>query len=311
MGTPEFGAIILEGLIKGGYKPILVIAAPDKPVGRKQIITPPSVKVIAQKHNIPILQPEKILDSKSQILDSKPDLIVVAAYGEILPKEILEVPKYSCLNVHPSLLPRWRGPSPIQFSILEDDDKTGISIIKMTEKVDAGPILAQKEIKIGGKETYNTLHNKLAGLGAELLIETISKWIKGEIKEKLQDESKANYTKVLKKEDGKIDWQKSAEEIERQIRAYSPWPGTYTMANNKILKILNADVLKQTKNGPFGIAGKTFLASNDKIAVQTGKDFLIISELQLEGKKIISAKDFLRGHPDFIGTILQWKTGRK
>ena len=303
IGTPEFGAIVLEKLIKGGYPPVLVITAQDKPVGRKQILTPSPVKALAQKYKMPLLQSEKIVDTKYQIQNTKPDLIILAAYGEILPKEILEVPQYSCLNVHPSLLPRWRGPSPIQFAILEDDDKTGVTIIKMTEKVDAGPILAQKEIKIGGKETYNTLHNKLAGLGAELLIETISKWIKGEIKEKLQDESKANYTKVLKKEDGKIDWQKSADEIEKQIRAFYPWPGTYTMANNKILKILKAKVLKSINLKTYPI-GKTLVAPQNELCIQTGKDFLIIERLQIEGKKEMASEEFLRGHPDFIGTVL-------
>jgi len=303
IGTPEFGAIVLEKLIKGGYPPVLVVTAPDKPVGRKQILTPSPVKALAQKYKMPLLQSEKIVDTKYQIQNTKPDLIILAAYGEILPKEILEVPQYSCLNVHPSLLPRWRGPSPIQFAILEDDDKTGVTIIKMTEKVDAGPILAQKEIKVEGKETYDTLHNKLAELGAELLIEMISKWIKGEIKEKLQDESKANYTKVLKKEDGKIDWQKSADEIEKQIRAFYPWPGTYTMANNKILKILKAKVLKSINLKTYPI-GKTLVAPQNELCIQTGKDFLIIERLQIEGKKEMASEEFLRGHPDFIGTVL-------
>ena len=329
MGTPEFGAIILEELIKGGYPPVLVITAPDKPVGRKQIITPPPVKISAQKYNIPVLQPEKILNLKSEILNLKPDLIIVAAYGQILPKEILEIPKYGCLNVHPSLLPRWRGSSPIQYTILNGDKETGVTIILMTEKVDQGDIIAISKFQItNSKITYPELLKGLAHKGTKLLCETIPEWVNNEIKPKPQNGLKATYTKILKKEDGKIDWKKPAEYIERQIRAFQPWPGSFSefqlskrtlfssppslpseaqFLNQKFrkLKILKANVLKQTKNGPFGVPGKTFLATNDKIAVQTGKDFLVIEKLQFEGKKPMSSEEFLRGHLKFIGEILK------
>lgn len=277
MGTPEFGAIILKALCQSKYKPILVVTAPDKPVGRKQIITPPPVKVVAQKYEIPIAQPERIMNYELRIRNLKPDLIVVAAYGQILPKEILEIPKFGCLNVHPSLLPRWRGPSPIQYTILNGDEKTGVTIIKMVEKVDSGPIVAQKELNsFTGKEAYQALHNQLAEKGANLLIETIPKWIKGEIKPKLQDESKATYTKILTRDDGKIDWKKPIDYIERQVRALNPEPGTYTLYKGKILKILGAEIKDQK---------------------------LVIKKVQLEGKKPMSFEDFLRGHPDFINVI--------
>jgi len=276
-GTPEFGTIILEGLIKANYKPFLVITAPDKPVGRKQILTPPPVKSLIMEHeawNIPILQPEKLDSSfKFQVSGLKPDLIVVAAYGQILPQEILEIPKYGCLNVHPSLLPKYRGPSPIQYTILNGDKETGLTIILMDEKIDHGPILAKREWEIlNSKITYEELHNKLADLGAKLLVETIPKWIKGEIKPAPQDETRATYTKILKKEDGKIDWEKSAEEIERQVRAFTPWPGTYTIYKGKRLKILEAE---------------------------TSNNQLIIKEVQLEGKKAMNFEEFLMGHPDY------------
>lgn len=309
MGTPEFGAIILEGLVKSGYKPVLVITETDKPVGRKKILTPPIVKTVALRYNIPILQPERIENTKYQIPDAKPDLIIVAAYGQFLPKEILEIPKYGCLNVHPSLLPKYRGSSPIQSAILNGDRETGVTIILMDSKIDHGPILAQKRLEIKIRETAEQLHDRLVELGAKVLTDTIPNWIKGGIKPTLQDDSTATYSKILKKEDGKIYWKKSAEEIERQIRAFSPWPGSFTEIENgdskKIIKIFKATVLRQTNHGPFGILGKTYLAPNDKIAVQTGKDFLIIEELQPSGGKRMASKDFLKGHKKFIGIILQ------
>ncbi len=308
MGTPEFGAIILEKLAQSEFKPILVVTETDKPVGRKQILTPPPVKVIAKKYNIAVLQAEKILDTKYKIQNTKPDFIVVAAYGQILPKEILEIPKYGCLNIHPSLLPKYRGPSPIQYAILNGDEETGVTIIKMTEKVDAGGIIANEKFKMKNEKlTYGELHNKLAELGAKLLIETMPKWIKEEIKPKPQDESKATYTKIIKKEDGKIDWQKSAQELERQIRAFELWPGAFTFwqKNDKLLriKILMARVLVTSDLTTYPV-GKTLIAPQNELCIQTGKGFLIVEKLQLEGKKEMSSEEFLRGHPNFIGTIL-------
>jgi len=330
-GTPRFGEIVLEKLIKynpsfaltpylpsfslslrGPFRPALVITAPDKPVGRKRVLTSPPVKILAEKYGIPVLQPEKVINYKFTIGSYEPDLIVVAAYGQILPKEVLEIPKYGCLNLHPSLLPRWRGPSPIQFTILNGDEETGVTIILMNEKMDQGPIIANSKFKIQNlKITYKELEKELAGLGAKLLIKTIPKWIEGKIEPTPQDESKATYTKILRKTDGKIDWKKSAIDIERQIRAFEIFPGSFCLwpnpKNNRELKIkiLKASVSLQKNHGPFGIKGKTFLAPDNKIAVQTGKDFLIIEKLQLEGKKPTTSKEFLNGHPDFIGTILE------
>jgi methionyl-tRNA formyltransferase len=305
MGTPEFGAVILEKLCRSEYKPVLVITAPDKPVGRKLILTPPPVKITAQKYGIPLRQPEKNSSLKSEISDLKPDLIIVASFGRILPKEILELPKYGCLNLHPSLLPQYRGATPIQSAILDGCEKTGVSVILMDEKMDHGPIVAQKTLAIEKQETAVSLFSKLAELSADLILETIPKWLGNKIKAGQQDESRATFTKILTKEDGRIDWRRPAEEIERKIRAFNPWPGTYCLANNKIFKILEAGVLIQTENGPFGPIGKTYLASNDKIAVLTGKDFLIIEKLQLAGKKETTVADFLKGHLDFVGTIFE------
>ena len=273
LGTPEFGAIILEGLIKSGHKPFLVITEPDKPIGRKQIVTPPPVKVLAGKYNIPVVQSAKISEYTQEIEKLRPDLIIIAAYGQIIPKVILEIPKYGCLNVHPSLLPKYRGPSPIQSAILSGEEKTGVTIIRISEKLDAGSILSQQEIELDQKETFESLHDKLAEVGTRLLIETIPRLLAGKLPPLPQDETKATYAKILKKEDGKIDWKKSPKEIERQVRALNPWPGTYTLYNGKRLKILKAEV----------VGGK-----------------LMIRELQLEGKKPTTFEDFLRGHPNYV-----------
>lgn len=313
IGTPEFGTIVLGGLVNNNYKPVLVITETDKPVGRKHIITPPPVKVLGERYKIKVLQPEKIINLKSEILNLKPDLVVVAAYGKILPKEILEIPKYGCFNVHPSLLPKYRGPSPIQSAILSGDKKTGVTIMQMVKKMDAGPMLMQKEIELAENETYENLHNKLAELGVELLIKAVPSFAEGKIKPTLQDEIKATYTKILKKEDGKIDWSKKAIEIERQIRAFCPWPGSFTGYSDSIdnkeniytIKIWKVKTQKQHAVGPFGAPGKTFMAPNEKIAVQAGEDFLIIEELQLSGGKKMTSEEFLKGHQDFIGVILK------
>ena len=217
-----------------------------------------------------------IKNCKLKIENYRPDLIIVAAYGQILPKEILDIPKYGCLNVHPSLLPKYRGPSPIQAAILNGDNEAGVTIINMTEKVDAGPIISNSKFKIqNSKLTYKELHDELAKLGAKLLLKTIPEWIAGKIKPKTQDETKATYTKIIKKEDGRIDWKKPAEYIERQVRALNPWPGTYTFYKSKILKILKTEII------------------NDK---------LIIKEVHLAGKKPMSFEDFFRGHNDYANS---------
>lgn len=318
MGTPEFGAVILEKLCMTNLKPILVVTAPDKPVGRKQILTPSPVKIMAQRYKIPVGHRTSNLTTSNL---TKPDLIVVAAYGQILPREILEIPKFGCLNVHPSLLPQYRGSSPIQYAILNGDKETGITIILMDAQMDHGPILAQKKTIIGSNETAKQLHDRLAVLGSELLIDTIPDWIRGQIKLWRQDEKRATYAKILKKDDGKINWKKSAEEIERQIRAFDPWPGTFTSfppssklsltskikekkEKMKNLKILKARILKTIDPKTYPV-GKTLVAPQNELCIQCGKGFLVIEKLQPEGKKPMGSEEFMRGHSDFIGTILK------
>ena len=273
IGTPEFGAVILEALCHANMAPVLVVTETDKPVGRKKIITPPPVKIVAEKHNISILQLETMSGGPTSFqIEGKPDLIAVASYGKILPKEILEIPKHGCLNVHPSLLPKYRGATPVQSAILNGDKETGVTIMLMDEQIDHGPIIAQRKITVGTNETYLQLHDRLAELGASLLIDTIPDWIGGKIKLTPQDEAHATYTKILTREDGEIDWRKSPQEIDRQIRALNPWPGVYTVQKKKRIKILKA-------------------------MIENGK--LLIKQVQPEGKKPISFEDFKRGYSDF------------
>ncbi len=301
IGTPEFAAIILEKLIKSGYFPIAVVTGPDKPSGRKQILVPSPVKVLAEKNKIPIFQPEKIINLKSEIKNLDPDLIILAAYGQIIPKDILDIPRYGALNIHPSLLPKYRGPSPIQTTILNGDSKTGVTIILMDEKIDHGPILGQKKIIINKIDSVE-LTKILAELGGDLLIEILPKYLKGEIKPKPQNHSQATYTKFIKKEDGRINWQKSAEEIERMIRAYYPWPSVFTKIKNKILKIFKVKILKiNHKKEP----GTVFLTEKKELAVACGQDALVLEEVQFEGKKRITAQEFINGYPWIINFILK------
>ena len=316
IGTSEFAERVFRKiypeLISEGFKIIAVITAPDKPVGRKQELTPPPVKKWALEHNLFIIQPEKIKNPEwiKKINELKPELIILTAYGQIIPKEILDIPKYGALNIHPSLLPKYRGPSPIQTAILNSDKETGVTIILMDEKMDHGPIISNSKSQIpNSKITYEELSNKLADLGGELLIETLPDWINGKIKLQSQNHSKATYTKIIKKEDGKINWNQSAEQIERQVRAFHKWPGSFAKIEshkpkikNKTLKILEADVLKENKTPKIS---QVILVEDKKLGVQTRDGILILKKVQLEGKKPVSAKDFLNGYPEIIGAKLK------
>ena len=295
IGIPEFGAAVLDNLKI--IRPDLVITQPDKVISRKKIIAP--VKIAARKHKLSILEREQV--SKEEILKINPDLIIVAGYGKFISSEILNIPKYGCLNVHPSLLPQWKGSSPIQHAILNNDKKTGTTIILMNKKMDAGPIIAQETISIEEKDDALTLSDKTASLGAKLLDKIIPQWINNKIQAKEQ-KGEPSLARKFRKEDGKINWSKTAKEIERQIRAFNPWPSSFCKYNGETLKIWKASISEQEKRYPLG---KTLLAPYDKIAVQTKQDYLIIEKLQLEGKKIISSEDFLKGHQDLIGTILK------
>ena len=309
-GTPEISETALSALLRNGYPVRAVVTNPDKQVGREQKITFSAVKETALKNQIETLQPEKLKDPETikQIKNLKADLIVVSAYGKMIPKEILDSAPLGALNIHPSLLPKYRGPSPIQYPILGGDQETGVTIILIDEQMDHGPILAQKTFKIASGETGETLLAKLAEEGANLLIETIPLWLDKKISPRPQDESEATYTDLLTKEYGKINWDDDAVKIERKIRAFHPWPGTYThykiKDGVKSLKIIKATAASSGEIPDARPCGSVFLTADRRMTVKTSKGYLILEELQLEGKKPMRAAEFLRGRPEIVGKIL-------
>ena len=294
MGTPDFSVPSLQALIKeNSFEIVAVVTQADKAVGRGHIMSAPPIKQIASKNGLAVLQPLKIKEITSTVKELKPDLIIVAAYGKIIPLEILEIPVYGCLNVHASLLPKYRGAACLNAPILNGDSKTGITIMKMEEGLDTGPILRQAEITLNGDETLEFVHDKLSLLGAEILPTTIKDWLNGKIKEREQKEADVSYVKMIKKEDGHINWQNKAEEIERLIRAYNPWPGTYSFKEKELIKIIAVDKTPLKINN-YKI-GEIFF-DNGKMAIQCGQDSLLILKLQTAGKKIMTSSEFLRGH---------------
>jgi len=307
MGTPQFGVVTLKRLLEKNYEPVLIVTAPDKPVGRKKIVTPSPVKTFAKRRGLAILQPFRLTEIKEEIKKIKPDLIIVAAYGYILPKEIFEMPKYGTLNIHPSLLPKYRGPSPIQATIMAGDRKSGVTIIKIDDVIDHGSILAQETIDVSPKVIYKDLEKKLAELGANLLTDILPKWLKGEIKPKDQNDLFASFTKIIEKADGKVNWtNSSAKQVERSVRALQPWPSTYTYwkqkgKGKKLIKILEA---KPTDSSRETTPGKVYCTEKDKIIIQCGEGSLIVKKLQLEGKNLMTDKEFILGHEGFIGSVL-------
>lgn len=295
-GTAEFSIPILRKLLENKMKPSLIITTKDKPAGRKLQLTPPPAKREAEKQGIPFFQPERFNnEAVVRIQKENPDIFVVAAYGGILPSSLLDIPKKGALNVHPSLLPKYRGPSPVQTFMLEGKAETGVTIMLMDEQIDHGPILAQQSYVLKGKPALYELKRELAELGADLLVATIPQWMKGGMKPKAQNDSEATYTKIFAKGDGRIDWSNSAEYIERQVRALHPWPGAFTV-NKKRMKILKASVLKEK-----GAPGKTFQTADGKLGVYAKTDALIIEQLQTEGGKPMDSREFLLGNKDSIG----------
>ncbi len=300
IGTPFFGAEVLKNLSRK-RRPSLVITSLDKPVGRKQKITPSPVKEVTQDLKIPVLQTTDNSEILSELKEINPDLLISASSGQILSEDILNTPRFGCLNVHPSLLPKYRGCSPIQSAILNGDEKTGITIFLMTEKIDLGEIISQKEIDISPEDDYLSLEKKLARLGSDLLIETIPRWIKGEIKPKKQSEKDSSYAPKLKKEGGRIDWSKKAKEIERKIRAFRPWPGAFAFWQKGRLKILSSKV----KNKRTDLTPGRVSEEDGKLIVQCQDKSLAIEKVQPEGGPVMNSSDFLRGNPGIKDTILE------
>lgn len=302
IGTPDFGIPALISLINNdNFLVIGVITQPDKKVGRQQILTETPIKKIATSYNLPVWQPKKLKEFAADMEKIQPDLIVVVAYAQILSKTILDMPKYGCINIHGSLLPKYRGAACIQAAILNGDSETGVTIMKMDEGLDTGPIIAQEKIVIEPTDTGEKVFNKLSGLAGKVAAPIISDYINGKIELKIQDNSQASLTKLLEKDDGKINWQKSATEIERLVRAMYSWPGAFTTFNGRVLKITAVEqkIININKHK----IGEIFL-HNDEIAVQCCQDALILKKIQLEGKKEMSATNFLNGHKNFIGAIL-------
>jgi methionyl-tRNA formyltransferase len=307
MGTPQFAVTILESLLRSSYQVLAVYTQPDKPAGRGRPVVFPPVKKLALERQIPVIQPETFKSSEvmERLASFQPELIVVAAFGCILPQEVLSLPKFACLNVHPSLLPRHRGPSPVANTILCGDELTGVTIMVMDAGLDTGPILAQKKVGISFMDTTGSLSSKLADTGAALLLETLPKWLGGELKPQAQDESQATYSKLITSKDGEIDWHLSALELWRMVRAYNPWPSCYTWCQGKRLKIHKAIPLGDVREREIGEV--IALAEQPGVGVVTKQGILGLCQVQLEGKREMSAGDFVRGKRDFIGSVL----GRK
>ncbi|PMC38679.1 methionyl-tRNA formyltransferase [Bacillus sp. UMB0899] len=302
MGTPDFSVPILRSLIEEGYNIVGVVTQPDRPKGRKKILTPPPVKVEAEKHNLKVLQPEKIRHEVEDVLALDPDLIITAAFGQILPKELLEAPKHGCINVHASLLPELRGGAPIHYSILQGKTKTGITIMYMAEKLDAGDILTQIEVEINERDTVGTLHDKLSAAGVKLLSETVPPLLEGTITPEKQDETKATFASNIKREQEHIDWSKTGEEIYNQIRGLNPWPVAFTTYHNQLIKIWWGEKLQSNQDT---LPGTIIGFDEDGIIVSTGNQTAIkITELQPSGKKKMTGEEFLRGTTMNVGERL-------
>ena len=307
IGTPEFSVPTLKALISDErFNVAAVVTAPDAKVGRKQVMTPPPVKAVAKKYNIPVFQPKSLkktpLSRLGEALGVRVDIIITIAYGQILPKEILEMPKHGCLNLHASLLPKYRGASPIQTAIANGETETGVTLMKMNAGIDTGPVIAQEKIKISPEETGDSLHDKLSKLSAQVIIKYLPDYPEGKITAKKQTNKDATLAPKLTRDSGHIDWNKPAVDIERLVRAYHPWPGTWTVWDGQKLKITSVSLSPEDTIGQLKLHDKKINAPGDiflyknKLAVRCGDGALLIEKLQLSGKKIMSAEEFLRGY---------------
>src|ERR1051326_4018634 len=292
IGTGDIGVPTLRTLKSSGHDLVGVVTQPDKPVGRQQKITAPPIKVAIAGANVPILQPAKIKDRESidEIRALKPDVIIVIAYGQILPRAVLEIPKLACLNLHASLLPRWRGAAPIQAAIASADRETGITVMFMDEGLDTGDILLQRKIDIAPNETGGSLHDRLAQVAPNALLEALPLLESGAARRIPQDSSLATLAPKLTRENGRIDWKESAEAIERKIRAFNPWPGAFAQLETGKLKIFSGSVIPLTER-----PGRLSFVDN-AVAITTRQCAIALGEVQLEGKRRMSAAEFARGH---------------
>ena len=299
MGTASFSLAVLKMLIEEDYNIVGVVTQPDRYVGRKKVLTMPDVKVEALKYDIPVIQPARIKEDYQAIVDLKPDLIITAAYGQIVPQAVLDIPRLGCINVHASLLPLYRGGAPVHQAIIDGQEKTGVTIMYMVKKMDAGDMIAQKETPILEEDTVGILYDRLSDLGAELLKETFPDILKGINQRIPQDENLVTYAPTLSREDERLDWNMSARQVYNKVRGTNPWPGSYTTYQGKTVKIWAGQVhqcenaMKHHAHQDNGTIVKIF---KDAIGVKVNDGVYLITELQLEGKKRMSVKDYLNGH---------------
>ena len=295
MGTPDFAAVTLSKLMEAGHQVVAVVTQPDKPKGRGKAIAYSPVKELALQHNIEVLQPVKVKEEDfiRTLEEINPEVIVVAAFGQILPKRILDMPKFGCINVHASLLPKYRGAAPIQWVVVNGETEAGVTIMHMDVGCDTGDMIIKDKITLDKKETGGSLHDKLAVLGGNLIIKALTLIEEGKAPREQQVEEESTYVKMLSKEDGKIDFSKSAIEIERLIRGLNPWPSAFTSLHGKMLKLWEADAIDSEKKGEIG---EVVEVTKNSIHIQTGDGILAIKELQLEGKKRMTVDAFLLGY---------------
>ena len=302
MGTPDFAVGTLRSLAEAGHEITLVVSQPDKPKGRGHAMVPTPVKAVAEELGIPVFQPVKIREAKDVLEKTEADVCVVAAFGQIIPASILHMKKYGCINVHASLLPKYRGAAPIQWAVIDGEKESGVTIMQMDEGLDTGDMLAKAIVPLDEKETGGSLFDKLSVAGGRLCVETLAKLEKGEITPEKQGESPTAYASMLDKKMGNIDWNKSAVVIERLVRGLNPWPSAYTHLDGKTLKIWACDVLPQSASK--GESGEILEVTKDAIHVQTGDGILVLREIQLAGKARMDAGAFLRGYKVVPGTVL-------
>ncbi|MFR5354840.1 MAG: methionyl-tRNA formyltransferase [Clostridia bacterium] len=302
MGTPDFAVGTLRSLAEAGHEITLVVSQPDKPKGRGHAMVPTPVKAVAEELGIPVFQPVKIREAKDVLEKTEADVCVVAAFGQIIPASILHMKKYGCINVHASLLPKYRGAAPIQWAVIDGEKESGVTIMQMDEGLDTGDMLAKAIVPLDEKETGGSLFDKLSEAGGRLCVETLAKLEKGEITSEKQGESPTAYASMLDKKMGNIDWNKSAVVIERLVRGLNPWPSAYTHLDGKTLKIWACDVLPQSASK--GESGEILEVTKDAIHVQTGDGILVLREIQLAGKARMDAGAFLRGYKVVPGTVL-------
>ena len=299
MGTASFSLAVLKMLIEEDYNIVGVVTQPDRYVGRKKVLTMPDVKVEALKYDIPVIQPARIKEDYQAVADLKPDLIITAAYGQIVPQAVLDIPRLGCINVHASLLPLYRGGAPVHQAIIDGQEKTGVTIMYMIKKMDAGDMIAQKETPILEEDTVGILYDRLSDLGAKLLKETLPDILKGTNQRIPQDENLVTYAPTLSREDERLDWNMSARQVYNKVRGTNPWPGSYTTYQGKTVKIWAGQVhqcenaMKHHAHQDNGTIVKIF---KDAIGVKVNDGVYLITELQLEGKKRMSVKDYLNGH---------------